>query len=116
MRTILYLTAVGLALVPASVRGDEIHDAVRKGDVAKVKQLLAAAPDLANSREATVERLCPLHLAAADGDDDMVLFLLAHGARVDEMTEVGSTPLYWAVCNGHRRTAGLLLARGANVD
>src|SRR5262249_38499843 len=74
MRTILHLAAVGLALVPAVVRGDEIHDAVRAGDVAKVKKLLAADPDLVNATvsQPSTWNWTPLHFAADEGNDDMV--------------------------------------------
>jgi ankyrin repeat protein len=112
MRTVLYLLAVGLALVPAVVRADEIHDAARAGDVAKVKQLLAANPELVHAKTGVYT---PLHYAAENGHDEIVLLLLDHGARVDEWEKDGCTPLHWAVISGHRSTAGLLLSRGANV-
>ena len=56
MRTILYPLAVGLALVPTVVRGDEIHEAAKAGYVARVKTLLAADPALVQAANAKPSR------------------------------------------------------------
>jgi ankyrin repeat protein len=114
MRTLLFPMAVGLALVPAALRGGEIHDAATAGDVAKVKQLLAANPELVNAKDDIVRT--PLHWAAARGHNEIVSVLLDHRAQVDEEDAANSTPLYVAVQRGYLRTAGLLLSRGANVN
>jgi cytohesin len=116
MQTVLYLMVVGLALVPAVVRGDEIHEGAKAGDVAKVKRLLATDPDLVNATDAKPWVWTPLHHAADRGDDEMVELLLDRGARIDATDRSDETPLHLAVFSGHRRTAGLLLSRGANVN
>jgi len=113
MRTILYLTAIGLVLLPSAARGQEIYDAVKAGDVAKVKQLLAANPELA---KAGAGIRTPLHDAAQRGQDEIVLLLLAQGVAVDEPKCDQGTALHLAVWKGHKRTAGLLLSKGANVN
>jgi ankyrin repeat protein len=114
MRRILFLTMVGLTLVPAVVRGGEIHDAAKRGGVAKVKQLLALNPELANAHDDGLAT--PLHVAAAEGFDELVLLLLARGARTDEKDWCGCTALHQAVLHDKRRTAGILLSKGANVN
>jgi ankyrin repeat protein len=113
MRTILYLTVLGLSLVPATVRAEEILDAAQVGDVARVKRILAANPELARGRKG---EWGPLHWAADGGHNELVLLLLAHGADINQPLANGATPLYLAVQWNRRRTVGLLLARGANVN
>jgi ankyrin repeat protein len=113
MRRILFPLTVGLTLVPALVRADEIQYAAGTGDVVRVRQLLAANPELAKGRPAASP---PLVLAAKGGHDEVILVLLAHGADIDEPAPGGNTALQLAVRGEHRRTAGLLLSRGANVN
>ncbi|KAJ0104409.1 hypothetical protein J7T55_010873 [Diaporthe amygdali] len=77
----------------------------------------------------------PLHYAALQGFDEMVLLLLQHGARMDVpsfdvcpcvenchlgLDELVPTPrwypLHHAVCNGHVSTANILLDYGAPLE
>ena len=64
--------------------------------------------------------------AAADGKTDMVQFLLAKGADIDEMgihhpydrryDETVGSALHQAIRKGHQEVVSLLLKEGANVD
>jgi ankyrin repeat protein len=93
----------------------EIHDAVRNGDLKKVKALLKKDPDLVSSKEAA-RGFTPLHIAAANGYRDIAEFLLAHGADVNAKNNDGWTPLYIAANYGQGDIAGLLLAGNADVN
>ncbi len=56
-----------------------------------------------------------LYAAARNGHDDVVEYLLMHGADIDAKGFFGATGLHWAAINGHASTVDLLLARGADA-
>lgn len=58
----------------------------------------------------------PLCGAACGGHTEVVLALLAAGARVDRREAYGFTALAWAVGQGHTATVEALLAHGADPD
>lgn len=68
-----------------------IHDAAKKGNVAKVRRLLKAAPGLVNIRKRNGET--PLHLAAKGGHMAVSELLLASGAEISAKESHGWTPL-----------------------
>lgn len=55
----------------------------------------------------------PLRLAAQMGRMDIVQFLLENGAKADVAPSCGS-PLAWALANGHKDIANLLIKHGAS--
>jgi len=93
---------------------DEIHDAARKGDLAKVQELLKQDPTLVSSRE--IEGQTPLHFAAASSRTDVAAFLLASKAEVDARDSFGKTPLHRAASFGSKEIAQLLLSNKADVN
>ena len=94
--------------------GGEIHEAVKGGDLAKVKVLLKENPALAVSEDET--GWTPLHLAAQKGFNDIAALLLANKADPNAKSKRGDTPLHWAAGNGHKETVALLLANHADVN
>ena len=57
-----------------------------------------------------------LHFAAAHGDLEKCRELLSHGHNVNDVDELGYTPLHYAAMKEQIEAAKLLLAAGANVN
>ena len=94
--------------------GTDMFEAIRAGDAEKVKALLQADPKLAEAR--TEDSSTALHLAALEGQTQIVRLLLANKAQVNARGLREETPLHMAMYNGHREVAELLLASQADVN
>jgi hypothetical protein len=123
LRVKLFSSVFCAWLVPASllmgrfVHGHAFLGAVRSGNVDGVRKLLSADPTLIQARTIGVwENDTALHLAAARGDNDMVMLLLEHKADVNAKDEAGITPLHLAALHGQASVAKTLLGAGATVD
>lgn len=109
----LFLTVMVL-LLAASAAGQEIFDAVRAGDLARVQALVGQDPAAARAVDG---RSCtPLHFAVNDGRAEVAAFLLDSGADPEARDADGDTPLHWAACTDHLELVDLLLRRGASID
>lgn len=97
-----------------AVWGGEIHDAAKAGDLAKVKELLTANPELIDSKEK--DGGTPLHMAAVAGSKEIVEFLIAKGADVKAKANSGVTPLHSAAYKGNKEVTEILLAKGADAN
>jgi ankyrin repeat protein len=106
LATILSLATAG--------RAGEIHDAALSGDVAAVAALLDADPALAS---ATDDRgNTALHLAAQEGQGEVVRLLLERGADPDVRNGQGIDPMTLAVYTGQDDVGRLLIEAGADPD
>jgi ankyrin repeat protein len=99
-------------------RGDnliaEFHDAVKVGDLAKVKTMLKDKPTLVSSKNN--HGATPLFLASATGCKDVVELLLANKADVNVRDFDGVTPLHRAALYGHMDVVELLLGNKFDVN
>lgn len=123
----------------------DIHDAAKKGDVARLEELLRSGVPVdthdrhgltplgwaATSRRPACVKLLleayadynhverngttPLHRAAVVNDPDSVLLLLKAGANIEATDTSGRTPLSSAVIGISYRPIELLLDRGARL-
>ncbi|MES1211202.1 MAG: ankyrin repeat domain-containing protein, partial [Acidobacteriota bacterium] len=109
----LLLTAARSGLA-ADDPGDALRRAASAGDLAKVKELLAAGVDVnaANAYGGTA-----LAFACDKGQAAVVDLLLERGANVNATdTFYGNTPLAWAAIHGHAGIAKSLLEKGAQGE
>lgn len=101
-------------LAPAETGGAEAGEAGKAaeliwaastGDLTEIRRLIAQGVPL---NTADYDRRTPLHLAAAEGQADVVAYLLRHGADADCRDRWSTTPLDEARRNGHDGIATLI--------
>ena len=118
-----------------------VIDAVEAGDVARLREVVAAGADVHAMEDTSplaraielgngqvIEALLelgtnpdlggmetPLAVAAGGGDEKLVKRLLDAGADVDALCEEDVTPLMYAAHGGHVKVMKLLIDRGADV-
>ena len=104
-----------LALVSGAAAGfgQDIFQAVQKGDPAAVKALLGKTPDRISERNR--DGMTPLHIAAAYGLLDVARCLVESRADVNARDKLGNPPLHYCAYGGSRAVAELLVSRGAEV-
>jgi ankyrin repeat protein len=90
---------------------EEMLQAAQRGDVAKVRQLLASDTTLVNAKGA--HNKTPLHWAAEKNYPELAELLVSAGADINAEVSWGMTPLQWAANMGSRDVAEVLLAHGA---
>ena len=100
---------------PASTAtsGASLLDALREGDRATAKSLLARRP--ADARKVAPDGTTALHLAVQRDDVELVDLLLKAGADAKAANRYGATPLYVACQNGSAPVIERLLKAGADA-
>jgi ankyrin repeat protein len=93
----------------------ELHDAVKRGELQRIRTLLAEVPPLANARSETDPRgTYPLHVAAEFGQALAARLLLEHRADVSLLdAENEATALCWAAFFGRPEVVAVLLQAGS---
>src|SRR5262245_56595919 len=96
----------------------EVHDAVKRGDLERLRAHLERAPALANARSETDARgTYPLHVAAEFGQAGAARALLEHGADVALLdSENNAIALGWAAFFGRPEVVAVLLAAGSALS
>lgn len=104
-------------MAPAPSKVTELHEAVKRGDLAAMRKLLAADRQLANARSETDARgVYPLHVAAEVGQAEAARLLLEHGADPGLLdAENDATALCWAAFHGRPAVVAALPDTGINL-
>ncbi|WP_373067688.1 ankyrin repeat domain-containing protein [Gemmatimonas sp.] len=99
---------------PAARVAPAVAEAAMKGDIAKVRALLAQQSDV---NVAQGDGMTALHWAADRGDVAMTALLLRSGAKLAGTTRNGGyTPLHVAARAGHAAVVQALLVAGADAN
>eukprot|EP01018_Ginkgo_biloba_P034050 Gb_13641 [translate_table: standard] len=93
---------------------DGLFTAVQQGDLRMVEALLDTEPNLI-TRTTVCDKLSPLHIAAANGQIDVLSFLLDRDVHPDVLNRHKQTPLMMAAMYGKVSCIERLLQAGANV-
>ena len=88
-----------------------LDESVRHGDIQVVKHNIAIGADV-NTKIKMKGESTPLHSAALKGYKEIAELLIAEGANVNAKSDVGETPLDWAIHSKHSETANLLRKHG----
>ena len=107
-------TVGAILLLAVSLREQEIHEAVRQGDIERVQSLVGENADLVNSKNP--DGVAPLHLCASSGNAEIMEYLLEKGADIHIRNKYGWTALHFAAHGGHKEIMELLAASGADVN
>jgi ankyrin repeat protein len=91
----------------------QLLEAARRGDTARVRELLDSGADPNASSE---DGWTPLHWAALKGHYELARLLLERGADPNARNFCGRTPLHYAALSDHPELAKLLLERGADPN
>ena len=91
-----------------------IHKAAYKGNLEKVKKIIAKNPAQIDVQDWL--GYTPLQLASGKGHTEIVEFLLDHGADIELENVYGKRPLLFAAEYGHYNTVRTLLEHGATVN
>lgn len=96
-----------------------LHKTAVFSRVTCAEALIANGADVsAFGRKYGALRLMPIHLAAEEGQTDMIQFLLSHGADVNSPTEGANriTPLHFAAAKGRAAAVEALIAADADIN
>ncbi len=115
------IAAVALLVPVAAVaqnfsEGYQFLDAIKKGDGAKVDEILSKpGSTIINTKDRDTGQGA-LHIVADRGDRTYLLFLLQHGANPNITDRQGNTPLIIAVSKGFTDGVTILLSHGASIN
>lgn len=104
------LAIIVLLLITFTTQAQEIFDAIRTGDLAKVKELVENDPQLLKSKNA--RQSTPLHVAAAYDNEEIAKYLIEKGSDINILNGNFYTPLMFSGI----KVSKLLVEKGADIN
>jgi glyoxylase-like metal-dependent hydrolase (beta-lactamase superfamily II) len=111
-RTLLFCCLFLLLGGTGAVVAQEILEAARAGDLARVRAVVEADSSQVSVRSASAKT--PLTFAAQEGHLEIVAYLVGVGADPNARNVRNETPLIYAASTGHAEVVEYLLAHGAD--
>ncbi|MHC9538073.1 MAG: ankyrin repeat domain-containing protein [Vulcanimicrobiota bacterium] len=96
-----------------NLKARELFAAIANNDPAKVRELVTVHKELITVKESSGEGRTLLHFAVAQGNLEIVQYLLSQGAKINVKDLKGRTPLSYAVQGKKSDIAGFLRKHGA---
>lgn len=100
-----------------TIVAQELFDAIRNNNIAKVKEIISSDPKLVNTPGNN--HFTPLLFATNSNKPEIAEFLISKGANVDDVffpDYYGSTPISFAIRNNNLDLVKLLHEKGANIQ
>lgn len=94
--------------------GQVLHDAIGRRDLDGLARIIRASPDCVDARNDRGRT--PLHVAAQNGQNDIVKLLISNGARVDARSHWKYTALSFAAESARQDVVVTLLDAGADLE
>lgn len=100
----------------SKILGQDIHEAVKKNDLALVSDLIERNPELVNAQDG--DGRTPLHwvVRAIPTNLDLLLLLIEKGADINARDNNGVVALHSAARRANKEAVTLLIANGAELD
>ena len=103
------------AAVPQKLTlANQITEAIERGSLALVQEILSFAPEALESRDDDGQP--PLHVAIQENQPEIAVFLLEHGASIESTGYHGWRPLHIAASLGNLSLTQLCLAHNASPE
>jgi len=103
-----------LTFLRTTVLGKELREAIEKGEIARVRDLVRVGADIENMNDRN--GLTAMHYASSYGHKNIIEILLDSGANIHAYDAKKATPLHSAASGGYSDITRLLLDRGAVID
>jgi ankyrin repeat protein len=113
LKSIALIATILFVAIQTSL-AQEIFEAVKADDFARVKALIEKDTALVNYKDNAGNT--PLHQAAISGSIEIAEFFLSRGADINSANIRKNTPLHEAVDAGKKNISRLLIERGADIN
>lgn len=111
---IILLLFVVTAFGQTKPKADELHKELKNGNVEKVKEIIENDITLLESQNPRGST--PLMLAAADGQKDLLKYIIKKGADVNKANTYGNTALHYTAWESKTEMFKLLVEQGAKLN